>query len=120
MIADMRLTKTGWGRNRTADTWIFSPLLCQLSYPAVMAPIVGRRGIFTMQQCNCRASAALAILARQGDNHLCAPQAPPLRCSHAPVGRFHRLNQKAIELGTAPWLQPLKSLAALSPIHCAP
>src|SRR4030095_8015086 len=25
----------GWGRNRTADTWIFSPLLCQLSYPAV-------------------------------------------------------------------------------------
>jgi hypothetical protein len=24
----------GWGRNRTADTWIFSPLLCQLSYPA--------------------------------------------------------------------------------------
>ena len=46
----------GWGRNRTADTWIFSPLLCQLSYPAVMAPIVGRRGIFTMQQCNCRAT----------------------------------------------------------------
>ena len=37
MIADMPLTKTGWGRNRTADTWIFSPLLCQLSYPAVMA-----------------------------------------------------------------------------------
>ena len=26
--------KSGWGRNRTADTWIFSPLLCQLSYPA--------------------------------------------------------------------------------------
>jgi hypothetical protein len=24
----------GWGRNRTGDTWIFSPLLCQLSYPA--------------------------------------------------------------------------------------
>jgi hypothetical protein len=24
----------GWGRNRTADTRIFSPLLCQLSYPA--------------------------------------------------------------------------------------
>jgi 2-iminobutanoate/2-iminopropanoate deaminase len=41
-----------------------------------MAPIVGRRGVFTMQQCNCRASAALAILARQADNHLCAPQAP--------------------------------------------
>jgi 2-iminobutanoate/2-iminopropanoate deaminase len=34
----------GWGRNRTADTWIFSPLLCQLSYPAVMAPIVWRVG----------------------------------------------------------------------------
>src|SRR5206468_8952750 len=26
--------KRGWGRNRTGDTWIFSPLLCQLSYPA--------------------------------------------------------------------------------------
>ena len=25
---------SGWGRNRTGDTWIFSPLLCQLSYPA--------------------------------------------------------------------------------------
>ncbi len=24
----------GWGRNRTADTRIFSPLLYQLSYPA--------------------------------------------------------------------------------------
>jgi hypothetical protein len=28
------LWKDGWGRNRTADTRIFSPLLCQLSYPA--------------------------------------------------------------------------------------
>ena len=27
----------GWGRNRTADTWIFSPLLCRLSYPAVVS-----------------------------------------------------------------------------------
>src|SRR5438874_699254 len=26
--------RCGWGRNRTADTRIFSPLLCQLSYPA--------------------------------------------------------------------------------------
>jgi hypothetical protein len=26
---------SGWGRNRTADTRIFSPLLCQLSYPAM-------------------------------------------------------------------------------------
>ena len=41
-----------------------------------MAPIVWRRGVFTMQQCNCRASAALAILARQRDNHLYAPQTP--------------------------------------------
>src|SRR5947207_8702844 len=24
----------GWGRNRTGDTWLFSPLLYQLSYPA--------------------------------------------------------------------------------------
>src|SRR5438445_706693 len=30
----IRAAKSGWGRNRTADTRIFSPLLCQLSYPA--------------------------------------------------------------------------------------
>src|SRR4029453_16078146 len=30
----IRWPKRGWGRNRTGDTWIFSPLLCQLSYPA--------------------------------------------------------------------------------------
>ena len=53
--------RNGWGRNRTADTWIFSPLLCRLSYPAVMAPIVRRRGVFTMPQCRCRASAPLAV-----------------------------------------------------------
>ncbi len=35
--------RRGWGRNRTADTWIFSPLLYRLSYPAVMAPILWRR-----------------------------------------------------------------------------
>jgi hypothetical protein len=39
-----------------------------------------RRGVFTMPQCSCRASAALAILARQATrlpyNHFCAPQAP--------------------------------------------
>ena len=57
-----------------------------------MAPIMGRRGVFTMQQCNCRASAALAILARQGDNHLYAPQAPhflqfPKSACHAVVPR---------------------------------
>ncbi len=32
-----RQEKGGWGRNRTADTWIFSPLLYQLSYPAAIA-----------------------------------------------------------------------------------
>src|SRR5204862_3264317 len=53
--------RRGWGRNRTADTWIFSPLLCRLSYPAVMAPIVRRRGVSTMPQCRCRASAPLAV-----------------------------------------------------------
>src|SRR5690606_23973361 len=26
--------RRGWGRTRTADTWIFSPLLYHLSYPA--------------------------------------------------------------------------------------
>jgi hypothetical protein len=39
----------GWGRNRTADTWIFSPLLCQLSYPAVVnvgLASMSRRGVF--------------------------------------------------------------------------
>jgi hypothetical protein len=30
---------SGWGRNRTADTRIFSPLLCQLSYPAVASSL---------------------------------------------------------------------------------
>src|SRR6059058_4615362 len=33
----------GWGRNRTADTWIFSPLLCRLSYPAVTGADVASR-----------------------------------------------------------------------------
>src|SRR5436190_23848488 len=32
-------TGCGWGRNRTADTRIFSPLLCQLSYPAVASTL---------------------------------------------------------------------------------
>ena len=32
---DVLSERCGWGRNRTGDTWIFSPLLCQLSYPAV-------------------------------------------------------------------------------------
>src|SRR5439155_24968731 len=35
IIAETHSSKNGWGRNRTADTWIFSPLLCRLSYPAV-------------------------------------------------------------------------------------
>ena len=34
MARHIRCPKRGWGRNRTGDTWIFSPLLCQLSYPA--------------------------------------------------------------------------------------
>jgi hypothetical protein len=34
---NLRLTlqNGGWGRNRTADTRIFSPLLYRLSYPAI-------------------------------------------------------------------------------------
>src|SRR5438552_5768678 len=52
----------GWGRNRTADTRIFSPLLCQLSYPAVTdADLATCLGVPTMQQSNCRASDPLAI-----------------------------------------------------------
>ncbi|SRR6266487_3520164 len=35
----------GWGRNRTADTWIFSPLLCQLSYPAAEVRCSSERGL---------------------------------------------------------------------------
>src|SRR2546425_5061835 len=35
---------SGWGRNQTADTWIFSPLLCQLSYPAVRSTIARQAG----------------------------------------------------------------------------
>src|SRR5439155_334975 len=30
----------GWGRNRTGDTRIFSPLLYQLSYPAIYGAIL--------------------------------------------------------------------------------
>jgi hypothetical protein len=37
----------GWGRNRTADTRIFSPLLCQLSYPAVL-PMKSPRNSLTL------------------------------------------------------------------------
>src|SRR5256885_6642242 len=40
--------RCGWGRNRTGDTRIFSPLLYQLSYPAAR--------MLTMQQSVCRAS----------------------------------------------------------------
>ena len=66
-IADYASGKNGWGRNRTADTWIFSPLLCQLSYPAVIDVVSSsRRGIFTMQQCGYRASTPLAV-GRTGD-----------------------------------------------------
>src|SRR5438552_16767149 len=55
-------SKSGWGRNRTADTRIFSPLLCQLSYPAATdADLATCLGVPTMQQSNCRASDPLAI-----------------------------------------------------------
>jgi hypothetical protein len=37
----------GQSRNRTGDTWIFSPLLYQLSYlPEIEAAILGRMGRF--------------------------------------------------------------------------
>ncbi len=53
-----RRLRNGWGRNRTADTWIFSPLLCQLSYPAAR--------MVTMQQSICRARAPLAFYCSGG------------------------------------------------------
>ncbi len=43
-----RLTGGGEGRNRTADTWIFSPLLYRLSYLAVTrmgSSLVGDAGL---------------------------------------------------------------------------
>ena len=56
-ILPMKTGLYGWGRNRTADTWIFSPLLCQLSYPAVIAAdLAACRGAPTMPQCDCRAT----------------------------------------------------------------
>src|SRR5436305_12476559 len=52
----LRKRGNGWGRNRTADTWIFSPLLCRLSYPAFTdAGLAIRRRVFTMPQCDCTA-----------------------------------------------------------------
>ena len=39
MLQDVVRLENGWGRNRTADTRIFSPLLCQLSYPAETTPL---------------------------------------------------------------------------------
>jgi hypothetical protein len=56
LIAFARLTPSGvshpkpkakggaWGRNRTSDTRIFSPLLYQLSYPGVPS-MCGRKGL---------------------------------------------------------------------------
>ena len=55
-----RFQRYGWGRNRTADTWIFSPLLCQLSYPAVRSAIACESRAFTMQNSDYRASGSLA------------------------------------------------------------
>src|SRR5437660_11211220 len=57
LVFYLRKRGYGWGRNRTADTWIFSPLLCQLSYPAaVAADLATCRGVPTMPQCGCRAT----------------------------------------------------------------
>ena len=64
MIADMRLTKTGWGRNRTADTWIFSPLLCQLSYPAVSAKKDGVSSVRVKSYCGLRRRRRSLLTAR--------------------------------------------------------
>ena len=37
LLHSLSFQRCGWGRNRTGDTWIFSPLLYQLSYPAAEA-----------------------------------------------------------------------------------
>jgi hypothetical protein len=60
-----RIRRCGWGRNRTADTWIFSPLLYQLSYPAVIVDLVtcrsyqqARRGCSFKQKTRLRPTTA--------------------------------------------------------------
>ena len=51
-IAALAVRNGGWGRNRTGDTRIFSPLLYQLSYPAAIAGrnrakhLTPRQGVF--------------------------------------------------------------------------
>src|SRR5439155_6624274 len=42
LVFYLRKRGYGWGRNRTADTRIFSPLLCRLSYPAATTLILRR------------------------------------------------------------------------------
>ena len=38
LCKSLKIREGGWGRNRTGDTRIFSPLLYQLSYPAIVVP----------------------------------------------------------------------------------
>src|SRR5439155_22006142 len=47
LLAALAVRNGGWGRNRTADTRIFSPLLYRLSYPANM---LHSRMFLTIQQ----------------------------------------------------------------------
>lgn len=46
---DLTACRCGQGRNRTADTWIFSPLLYQLSYLSMGIPT--SRGILGLFEC---------------------------------------------------------------------
>ena len=52
-ISRSHLDECGWGENRTPDTRIFSPLLCQLSYPAVAKTENGTQQAESFQTAEC-------------------------------------------------------------------
>ena len=102
--------KRGWGRNRTGDTWIFSPLLCQLSYPAFantqsFAPPMS--GLLTkaentqrsMSNSECFDSLALAHFGLSALTHLCRSQPSGSIREQAldskPARQFHRSTEEA-------------------------
>ena len=112
---------SGWGRNRTADTWIFSPLLCQLSYPAVIDVVSSsRRGIFTMQQSGIGQAEGLSTLLC---THSSGNRAATMYVVAArPERVFSPSDVQERQNGAhAPWLQPLRRAVfrSLSPFIVA-
>ena len=77
----------GWGRNRTADTRIFSPLLCQLSYPAELRCHYGdasRSGCSLKQKTLNPQRRVAAALYRRSMAHRCEEFVDHLRLQHQP------------------------------------